>query len=73
MKLKAHGNVPSIPEGFYTKDELLGFGKKSGLYDSHPTVYGKWAEKLGGYADGGKVSKNRVTHAHHLEIEEHPL
>ena len=47
MKVKAHGNVPSIPDGIYTKDELLNFGKETGLHESHPSVFSKWQEKIG--------------------------
>jgi hypothetical protein len=60
MKLKAHGSVPSIPEGVYTKDELLNFGKQAGLHEAHPSVFSKWQEKLGGYADGGEVDAETV-------------
>ena len=56
MRLKAHGNVPTISPGYYTSQELLQFGEKSGLKDVHPSVYELWRKKLGlDSADGMKA------------------
>lgn len=61
MRLKALGNVPTIPPGYYTPQELLQFGEQSGLKETHPSVHNVWMKKLGlnpdeGMKRGGKVS-----------------
>lgn len=63
MRLKAHGNVPTIPPGYYTPQELLQFGESSGLKDVHPSVYELWKKKLGlettdGMKAGGAVKSD---------------
>jgi hypothetical protein len=71
MRLKAHGNVPTIPPGYYTPQELLQFGEQSGLKEIHPGVHNVWMKKLGlnpeeGMKEGGEVKatpvKNKPAH-----------
>jgi hypothetical protein len=55
MRVKAQGNVPTIPPGYYTPQELLQFGESSGLKQTHPGVYATWRKKLG--LDSGEGQK----------------
>ena len=65
MRVKAQGNVPTIPPGYYTPQELLQFGESSGLKQTHPGVYATWRKKLGldsgeGQKAGGFIKKHKV-------------
>lgn len=74
MRLKALGNEPKIPAGYYKPEELLQFGSESGLKEAHPSVYKKWRENLGlppeeGMKKGGKVRFTDNPDAMRLELQ----
>jgi hypothetical protein len=70
MRLRALGNEPKVPAGYYTPEELAKYGEESGLKEKYPSVYGSWRKNLGlepdvpmeppppmnGMKAGGKVS-----------------
>jgi hypothetical protein len=70
MRLRALGNEPKVPAGYYTPEELAKYGEESGLKEKYPSVYGSWLKNLGlkpdvpmeppppmnGMKRGGKVS-----------------
>jgi hypothetical protein len=75
MRLKALGNVPTIPPGYYTPQELLQFGEQSGLKETHPGVHNVWMKKLGlnpdeGMKRGGKVSVSDNPDTMMIDVED---
>jgi hypothetical protein len=47
MRLRALGNEPKVPAGYYTPEELAKYGEESGLKEKYPSVYGSWLKNLG--------------------------
>jgi hypothetical protein len=47
MRLRALGNEPKVPAGYYTPEELAKYGEESGLKERYPSVYGTWRKNLG--------------------------
>jgi hypothetical protein len=47
MRLRALGNEPKVPAGYYTPEELAKYGEESGLKEKYPSVYGSWRKNLG--------------------------
>jgi len=82
MRLRALGNEPKVPAGYYTPEELAKYGEESGLKEKYPSVYGSWLKNLGlepdvpmeppppmnGMKAGGKVSISNNPDTMMLEV-----
>ena len=74
MRLRALGNEPKVPPGYYTPEELMQFGVESGLKEKYPSVYKQWRENLElppeeGMKAGGAVHLTDNTDAMRMELD----
>jgi hypothetical protein len=87
MRLRALGNEPKVPAGYYTPEELAKYGEESGLKEKYPSVYGSWLKNLGlepdvpmeppppmnGMKRGGKVSISNNPDTMMLEVNKQKM